>query len=94
MNFTYDAAYGKSKDLAKRTVSDKILRDKSYKIAVNPKYDGYQRGLASMVYEVFNKKTGSGTKANVNEVLAQELHKLVITKFKRKVYVRFKDRYV
>ena len=93
MNFTYDAAYGKSKDLAKRTVSDKILRDKSYKIAVNPKYDGYQRGLASMVYEVFNKKTGSGTKANVNEVLAQELHKLVITKFKRKVYVRFKDRY-
>ena len=94
MNFTYDAAYGKSKDLAKRTVSDKILRDKSYKIAVNPKYDGYQRGFASMVYEVFNKKTGLGTKANVNEVLAQELHKLVITKFKRKVYVRFKDRYM
>ena len=42
-------AYGKSKDLAKRTQSDKVLRDKAFKIASNPKYDGYQRELASMV---------------------------------------------
>ena len=44
-------AYGKSKDLAKRTQSDKVLRDKAFKIASYPKYDGYQRGLASMVYK-------------------------------------------
>ena len=42
-------AYGKSKDLAKRTQSVKVLRDKAFKIAINPKYDGYQRGLTSMV---------------------------------------------
>ena len=44
--FQHDMAYGKSKDLAKRTQSDKILRDKAFKIASYPKYDGYQRGLA------------------------------------------------
>ena len=43
-------AYCKSKDLAERTESDKVLRDKAFKIASDPKYDGYQRGLASMVY--------------------------------------------
>ena len=46
----HDMAYGKSKDLAKRTQSDKGLRDKAFKIASDPKYDAYQRGLASMVY--------------------------------------------
>ena len=47
--FQHDMAYGKSKDLVKRTQSDKVLRDKAFKIASNPKYDGYQRGLASIV---------------------------------------------
>ena len=47
--FEYDMAYGKSKDLAKRTQSDRVLRDKEFKIASDPKFDGYQRGLASMV---------------------------------------------
>ena len=47
--FQYDKAYGKSKDLAKRTISDKVLRGKAFKMASDPKYDGYQRGLASMV---------------------------------------------
>ena len=47
--FQHDMAYGKSKDLAKRTQSDKVLRDKAFKIASDPKYDDYQRGLASMV---------------------------------------------
>ena len=51
--FQHDMAYGKSKDLVKRTQSDKVLRDKAFKIASNPKYDGYQRGLASMVYKLF-----------------------------------------
>ena len=44
-----DMAYGKSKHLVKRTQSDKVLREKAFKIATDPKYDGYQRGLASMV---------------------------------------------
>ena len=47
--FQHDMAYGKSKDLVKRTQSDKVLRDKAFKIAIDPKCDGYQRGLASMV---------------------------------------------
>ena len=59
--FQHDMAYGKSKDLTKRTHSDKVLRDKAFKIASDPKYDGYQRGLASMVYKFFDKKSsGSG----------------------------------
>ena len=54
--FQHDMAYGRSKDLAKRLQSDKVLRDKAFKIASDPKYDGYQRELASMVYKFFNKK--------------------------------------
>ena len=46
-------AYGKWKDLARRTQSDKVLRDKAFKIASDPKYDGHQRELASMVYKLF-----------------------------------------
>ena len=49
--FQHDMAYGKSKDLEKRTQSDKVLRDKAFKIAKNPKYDDYQRGLTSMIYK-------------------------------------------
>ena len=52
----YDAAYSDSKDLAKRTISDKVLREKAYEIARNPKYDVYQKALASMVYTFFNKR--------------------------------------
>ena len=52
-------------------------------------YDGHQRALASMVYKFFYKKTGSAV--SVNEQLAEELHKPVIKKFKRKVYARFRD---
>ena len=76
----FNAGYSNSKDLAKRTVSDKTLKDRAYKIAINPEYDGYQKGLASMVYKLFDMNTGSGAK--VNEELAQELHKPVIKKFK------------
>ena len=57
--FQHDMAYGKSKDLVKRTQSDKVLRDKAFKIASSPKYNGYQRGLASMVYKFFDKKSMS-----------------------------------
>ena len=59
--FQHDMTYGNFKDLTRRTASDKFLRDKAFKISKNPKYDGYQRGLASMVYKFFDKKSsGSG----------------------------------
>ena len=55
--FQHDSAYADHKDLINRTEADKVLRDKAYDIASNPKYDGYQRGLASMVYKFFDKKS-------------------------------------
>ena len=89
--FQHDSAYADHKDLINRTKADKVLRDKAYNIASNPKYDGYQRGLASMVYKFFDKKsTGSGISSS--SILADELHKPIIRKFeKRKVYSQFKD---
>ena len=105
--FQHDAAYTDNKDLLSRTRADKILGDKAYAIASNQKYDGYQRGLASMVYKFFDSKTaspdkksvGSGTtksssleRVNENIKLANELHKPIIRKFnERKVYSSFKD---
>ena len=87
-------AYGDFKDLKKRTAADKVLKDKAFNIAKNPKYDGYQRGLASMVYKFFDKKTkGSGvTLSNnsaikpmsQNEQLAEELHRPIIRKLKKR----------
>ena len=64
-------AYGKSKDLAKRSQSDKALRDKAFKIAGDSKYDWYQRGIALMVYEFFDKKSNVDAKPNYQ--LANEL---------------------
>ena len=91
--FQHDSAYADNKDLINRTKADKVLKDKAYNIASNPEYDGYQRGLASMVYKFFDKKSmGSGFVKNSSLILADELHKLVIKKFnKRKVYSQFKD---
>ena len=80
--FQHDIAYGKSKDLTKGTQSDKVLRDKAFKIANGPKYDGYKRGLFSMVYKFFDKKSsGSGADAEPNYQLANELHRQIIRKF-------------
>ena len=53
-------AYGDFKDLTKRTSSHKILCDKAFNITKNPKYDRYKRGLASMVYNFFDKKSSGG----------------------------------
>ena len=64
--FQHDMAYGGFKDLARRTASDRILRDKAFNIAKNTKYDGYQRGLASMVYTFFDKKSASLTDKSVS----------------------------
>ena len=75
-------AYGKTKDLAKRTQSDKVLKYKVFKIASDPKHDGYQRGLASMVYKFFDKKSsGSGIANEPNYQLANDLHKQIIQQF-------------
>ena len=93
--FPLDMAYGKSKDLAKRTQSEKVLRDKPFKIASDPKCDGYQRGLASLVYKFFDKKSSkNGVDASLanksttepNDQLANELHKQIIRKFKRRKF--------
>ena len=94
--FQHDMAYGDFKDLERTTASDKVLRGKAFSFGKNPKYDGYQRGLASMVYKFFNKKSAGSGVAN-NEIkqnlqLAEELHKPIIRNFKKRtVYSGFKD---
>ena len=92
--FQHDMAYGDFKDLAKRTIADKVLRNKAFKIANDQEYDGYQRGLAPMIYKFSDKKTKrSGiTNNKQNTQSANELHKRIIRKFeKRKVYSSFRD---
>ena len=85
--FQHDSAYADDKDLINRTESDKVLRDKAYDIVSNPKYDGYERGLASMVYKLFDKKSiGSGIASS--SILADERHKPIIRKFKKEKYIR------
>ena len=92
--FQHDMVYGDFKDLARRTASDKVLRDKAFNMDENPKYDGYQRDLASMVYKVFDRKSasladkstkGSGVNNDLkqNEQLAEELHKPIIKNLKK-----------
>ena len=83
-------AYGEFKDLPRRTTSDKVLCDKAFDFAKYPKYDGFQRGLASMVYKFFNKKSssladestrGGGCKSAIKKNLLE----------KRRVYSSFKN---
>ena len=68
--FQHDMAYGGFRGLARRAVSDKILRGKAFNIAKNSKYDGYKRELASMVYKFFHKKYA-----------CEQLDKSIIRKF-------------
>ena len=80
--FQYDMAYGDFKDLARKTASDKVLKDKAFNIAKNSKYHRYQRSLASMSYEFFDKKSScSGVAMLQNKQLAEELHKTIIKNF-------------
>ena len=91
--------YGKTNDLVKRSQSDKVLKDKAFKIANDPKYDGYQRGIASMIYKFFdkrfaflNKSSGSGMVNEPNYQLADEFNKPILRKFKkRKLDSSFRD---
>ena len=98
--FQHNSSYADHKDLINRTEADKVLKDKAYNIASNPEYDGYERGLASMVYKFFDKKStaepsslermGSGFKNLKNttklssSILADELHKPIINKFDKR----------
>ena len=85
--FQHDMAYGDFKDVNRRTTADKLLRDKALNTAKNPKYDGYQRGISSMVYKFFDKKTSGGTVKNdiiCNKELAEELRKAINRKFHKR----------
>ena len=86
-------AYGDFKDLNSRTAANKLFRVRAFNVAKNPKYDGLQRGLASMVYKFFNKKVSDGAIRNEimsNKELDKELHKPIIRKLeKRKVHPPF-----
>ena len=88
-------AYWDFKDLARKTASDKVLRDKAFNITKNPKYDGYQRGLTSMVYKFFDKKSkgcGVNISLDFNEQIAKEWHKPIIRNFKKRtVYSGSRD---
>ena len=71
--FQHDMAYGDFKDIARRTASDKVLREETFNIAKNPKYDGYQTGLTSMVYKFIDRKakgSGDNIPLDFNEQLA------------------------
>ena len=77
--FQHNIAYGKSKDLTKRNDSDKVLRNKAFKIASDSKFGGYQRGLASMLYMFFEEKNSSGSSipTEPNYQLSNELERLL-----------------
>ena len=93
--FQHDMAHGDFKDLNKRTAAYKVFHDKAFDIAKYLKYDRCQRGLASMVYRFFDKKTSGGTAKNENisnKELVEELQKRIIKRFsKRKVNSPFID---
>ena len=82
--FQHDMAYGKSKHLAKRTQADKIFRDKAFKISNDPKRDAYQRGLASMIYKFFDKKSSvSGVTTSLANIFATELNYQLANEYDR-----------
>ena len=80
--------YGDFKDLNRRTTADKVLRDKAFNTAKNPKYEGYQRGFPSIVCNFFHKKISGETVQNEiisNKELAEEFQKPIIRKFKKRM---------
>ena len=89
--FQHDMACGGFKDLARRTASDKVSRDKAFSVSKISKYDIYERGLASMVYKFFDKKSkGSGVTNNEvkqNLQLVKQLNKPIIRNFKKEQFI-------
>ena len=88
--FQHDMAYGDFKDFARRTASDKVFRDKAFNIAKNPRYDGYQKGLTSMVYNFFDKKSkDGGVNMQVNnEQLAKALHNQLLKNLEKEQFIQ------
>ena len=81
--FEYDMAYGNYKDLGKRTESDKVLKNRAFKVASKLKYHGFKRGLASRIYKFFDKKSADkGIKSMSNQQLTDELHEPITKKYK------------
>ena len=90
--------YGYFKDFPRKVAADKVLGDKSFNIAKNSKCDGYQSGLASIVYKFFNKlSSGRGVLVKLSQTInwitkAGELQKPIIRKFEKRIeYSFFKD---
>ena len=89
-------AYGDFIDLNRRTAADKVSCDKAFNIDKDPKYDGYQRGLASMVYKFFDKNTSGSSIKNENisnKKLAEKLHKPIIRNFNKTKTLTFDRQY-
>ena len=87
--FQYHMPYDKTKYLVKRTQSDKVLKNEAFKIASNPNYDDYQGGLASMVYNFFDKKSkGSGI---VNQIINWQMNFInqLLQNFKKEKFIHF-----
>ena len=87
--FQHEMFYGSFKDLTRRTASDKVLRDKAFNIAKNTKYDGYQRGLASVVSKFFDKKTSGSCIKNENisnKELAKEFRNQLLENLRKEKY--------
>ena len=83
----HDINYENFKHLPRITASDKVLRDKAFNISRNPKHDGYQQELASMLYKFFDKNISDGAiKGTIisNQKLAEKLHKAIIRKLGKK----------
>ena len=82
-------AYGKLKDLVKRTQSEKVLKDKAFKIASNPKYDGYQRALASMAYTFFDKKSKGSVFPLMNQIIIWQMNFInqLLENFKKEKFI-------
>ena len=86
--FQHDMAYGKSKDLIKRTQLDQVLKNKTFKIANHPKYNGYQTGLGSMIYNFFDKKSkGSGIINEPNYQLANNFINQLLENSKKEKFI-------
>ena len=81
--FQHDMAYGNIKDSPRRTASDKVLCDKAFKIAKNPRYDGYQRGLVLMIYKSFDKNTSNTNKGTEIDSENKKLAETKITNYQK-----------
>ena len=93
--FQLNMAFEDFKDFTKRTAADRVLSGEEFNIAGNPEYDGYQHGLDSIVYKLFDKKNSDGVVTNEimsNKELAEELHNLITRKFeKQNIHTSFID---